>query len=173
MSRQVRPSLPVRLYCWFATAVTSWPAESGSRVAVRRVGEYGAVEPAPAKMLAPPAGLLAFHCSVIRYVVPAVIGYTVCTNAAFGEKVPAKPPLSFQATMAPLTLMPRSWLMPAVAVQRSALPVTMACALTPGVMVRTRLVASMSGRVAPLVLVTWYWALPTPVYGDEPLCATA
>src|SRR2546430_2640624 len=155
MSRQVRPSLPVRLYCWFATAVTSWPTESGSRVAVRRVGEYGAVEPAPAKMLAPPAGLLAFHCSVIRYVVPAVIGYTVCTNAAFGEKVPAKPPLSFQAAMAPLTLMPRSWLMPAVAVQRAALPVAMACGVTPGGVVRAGLGASMSVQGAALLFGRW------------------
>ena len=48
------------------------------------------------------------------------------TNAALGENVPANPPLSFHATSVPvpyappLTMMPMSWLKPAVAVHRSA-----------------------------------------------------
>ena len=63
---------------------------------------------------------------------PAANEMTDWTAAAFGENVPAKPPLSFHPTtwpepkVPPLTLMPMSWLRPALAVHRSALPEMMA-----------------------------------------------
>src|SRR5438132_8709989 len=116
-------------------------------------------------MLTPGAGLFVFHCSLTRYGLPAFIGTTAWTKAAFGEKVPANPPLSFQATMLPLTLMPRSWLYPAVAVHRSALPPRMACEFTLGVIVNARLVESMSVQVLPLLPARWYCAVLSPMWG--------
>src|SRR4029077_5131585 len=83
--------------------------------------------PAAAKMMAL-VGLLDFQTSCTVYDVEPTTGMTVCTNAALGEKVPAYPPLSFQATTVPppysmpVTMRPMSWLTPAIDVQRSALP---------------------------------------------------
>src|SRR5450759_1691018 len=105
-------------------------------------------------MVAPDALWFAFHFSLKTYVLAALIAYTPSTNAAFGENVPAKPPLSFHATSwsaAPLTLtkMPMSWLKPALAVHRSALPPSRTVALTPVNEGLTRRFASISVQVAP------------------------
>src|SRR5258708_39692865 len=51
-----------------------------------------------------------------------------------------------------LIQMPKSWLKPVFAVQRSALPVTMAMVLAVGVTLALRLVPSMSCQVAPSLL---------------------
>ena len=74
---------------------------------------------------------------------PPVMGYTAWTKAAFGEKVPLKPPASAHATilcvaLEPLTKMPMSWLIPAVLVNRDAFPVRIATQLNAGVILRTR-----------------------------------
>ena len=53
-------------------------------------------------MVDPVAFLFVFHCNFIVYVTPWVSGTTAWAMAALGEKVPAKPPLSFQATTTPL-----------------------------------------------------------------------
>src|SRR5260370_8008742 len=59
--------------------------------------------------------------------------------AAFGEKVPAKPPLSFQAinwpapNSPPLMNSPTSWLTPGVAVHKSAFALIRYCASEAGV----------------------------------------
>src|ERR1700732_4730833 len=81
---------------------------------------------------------------------------TVCTSAAFGEYVPANPPLSFHATSwsgPPLVLteMPRSWFNPAPDVQRSALPLRIASESWVGVKLSFRAVASTSVQATPLL----------------------
>src|SRR5438128_11493074 len=89
-------------------------------------------------------------------------GTTVWTKAAFGENVPAKPPLSCQPTICPapyvppLIRMPRSWLTPACDVHRSALPDRTASELVVGVKLRLRLVASIGCQVVPLLPVSVY-----------------
>src|ERR1700730_8002775 len=114
----------------------------------------GGGRPAPTK-IDPGVGWLAFHCSLTVYVIPAASDATVCTAAAFGEKVPASPPLSFQAITwpapkaPPLMKMPRSWLTPGDAVQRSALALRTAFEATVGVIVCTSVLASMSVQVVP------------------------
>src|SRR6266478_6188558 len=92
------------------------------------------------------------------------MAYVALTKAALGEKVPAKPPDSFQATRtsAPplsLTKMPRSWLKPAFAVHRSV--------LAPGATV-TLSAASMVCQVAPSELLSEYWLVETALYGLAP-----
>src|SRR5690349_637493 len=90
--------------------------------------------PAPAQMAAMAGDTrLDFHTSVAVYAVPAVSGMTLSTNAALGENVPAKPPDSFHATTVLFIAMPMSWLNPATDVNRSALPVMIACDATDGV----------------------------------------
>src|SRR2546422_666772 len=89
-------------------------------------------------------------------------GTTVWTKAAFGENVPANPPLSFQPTICPvpyvppLTRIPRSWLTPACDVHRSALPERMAFELKAGVKLRPRVLASIGCQVVPLLPVRVY-----------------
>src|SRR5256885_9277207 len=107
-------------------------------------------------MCAEPSGLFVFHCSLMLWVA-TVSGIATLMYAAFGENVPAKPPDSFQATTAPSTLMAKSWLKPALPVNRSALAVITAVeALATGTSA-ARFVASMSCQVAPLLLVSEYW----------------
>src|SRR3984893_8072874 len=60
-----------------------------------------------------------------------------------------------------LTWMPMSWLIPAAAVQRSALALSVATQLLLGVISSLRLVASMSAQVEPSLLVSEYCALLT------------
>src|ERR1700682_3482032 len=91
---------------------------------VRCVGENGMEAPAPAKIVAPGAGLFVFHMSVKVTLYPLTT-VVVSTKAALGEKVPPKPPLSFHAPSCPgpppsIRKMPMSWLKPAFAVHRSA-----------------------------------------------------
>src|ERR1700686_454536 len=86
---------------------------------------------------------------------------TVCTNAALGEKVPAYPPDSFQALTAPLTVIARSWLYPAVDVQRSAFALKIALELTFGVRVIESRVLSMSDQLAPSLPVRLYCIVDT------------
>src|SRR5207249_5858902 len=89
-------------------------------------------------------------------------GTTAWTKAAFGENVPANPPLSFQPTICPvpyappLIRMPRSWLTPTCAVHRSALPDRRASELVFGVKLRLSLVASIGCQVVPLLPVSAY-----------------
>src|SRR5207302_9160957 len=94
--------------------------------------------PAPAQMaLDAGARRLAFHTSHTVYVLPTFKCRSVVTKAAFGEKVPAKPPLSFQATSvpdpyaAPLTMMPTSWVHPAAVLRMSAPPELIELAFDP------------------------------------------
>src|SRR5206468_10189412 len=68
------------------------------------------------------AAWFVFQTSWTVYDWPPVRLATACTKAAFGDCVPLLPPLSFHAASDPLIMMPRSWLMPAVSVHRSALP---------------------------------------------------
>ena len=103
-------------------------------------------------------GLFVFHCSWIVYWVPAVMLNLVCANAAFGEKVPANPPLSFQAATAPLTVTARSWLYPAVAVHRSALPESTASKFAAGLRLIDSTPGSMSIQVWPSLLGSAYCA---------------
>src|ERR1700694_4670275 len=65
----------------------------------------------------------------------------------------------------PETSMPRSWLMPAFAVQRSALALNTAVAVACGVTVSVRLVGSRSTHVAPSLLVSQYCCAAIAVYG--------
>ena len=100
--------------------------------------------------------------------VPALIGYTVSTKAAFGEKVPAKPPDSFQAATTGLpapgvTWMPMSWLYPALKVQRSALALSRTFSVAVGVMVKARLLSSITCQVVPSLLGSRYWLWLTAV----------
>src|SRR5439155_923750 len=120
-------------------------------------------------MLAPLDPRLAFHLSATVYVVPAFIAYAASTAAAFGEKVPAEPPLSFHPTIsdgyalgsAPATAIPRSWLAPATVVHRSAFPVISAMESLVGVTVVVRRAATMpSGYTlgsAPLTQIPRSW----------------
>src|ERR1700693_2037976 len=108
-------------------------------------------------MVDPAAALFVFHCSLMVYVVPELRAWTAWTNAAFGENVPANPPLSFQATTVPLTVIAMSWLNPALAVKRSELPPMTAVLFADGVTVTLRLVLSMSIQVAPSLFVSVYW----------------
>src|SRR5205823_12705019 len=84
-------------------------------------------------------------------------GTTVWTKAAFGENVPANPPLSFQPTICPvpyappLIRMPRSWLTPTCAVHRSALPDRTASELVFVVKPRLRVVAPIGCQFVPLL----------------------
>src|SRR2546427_101985 len=136
---------------------------------MRLVGEYcPPIGPAPAKIVAPAALVLVFHFTLKTYVLPELTLYTTCTKAAFGEKVPAEPPLSFQATSwsAPpftLTKMPRSWLNPALAVQRSALADSTAVEAVPGERPAMRLVGSIVCHAAPSLLARLYCWLLTAV----------
>src|SRR5713101_4158816 len=92
-------------------------------------------------------------------------GITVCTKAALGEKMPAKPPDSFQASgwpatvgkPVPLTMRPMSWLKPALAVNRSALPLRMANELTDGVKLSDSLLLSIVCQATPSLPVRGYW----------------
>jgi hypothetical protein len=115
MSVQVVPSLLSRVYCC-VLATEMGPEPVGEHSAVRRVGEKAPpIGPAPTQIV-PGSALFAFSFSVMLYVAPEVSGRNVCTKAAFGLKVPAKPPLSFQATILPApyvppeTQIPMSWL---------------------------------------------------------------
>src|SRR5229473_1082991 len=102
---------------------------------------------------------------------PAVTGTTATPDAALGEPA-AAPPLSFQATTVSLTAMPMSWLTPATLVQRSALAVITAWAVTLGVTVRLRAWASMSIHVVPLLETSLYCCVLTAVYGSASLGVT-
>src|SRR5258708_5080295 len=82
------------------------------------------------------------------------MGYVALTKAALGEKVPAKPPDSFQATRVkgPLlseTNIPMSWLTPAFAVHRSEFAPSTAVAFDSGDNVVLRLAASIGFQVTP------------------------
>src|SRR5450759_4714252 len=104
-------------------------------------------------MVLPAAFWLVFHCSLMMCGLPAIVrGTTAWTNAALGENVPAAPPLSFQATTTPSTLIATSWLMPALAVHRSTLAVITAVESTPGETDSFSPVVSMSVHVVPLLL---------------------
>src|ERR1035437_843238 len=90
------------------------------------------------------------------------MAYVAFTKAALGEDVPAKPPLSFQATRASapplsLTKIPRSWLNPALPVQRSELAPSTAVESAPGLRMVLRLGSSMGCQVVPLELLSEYW----------------
>src|SRR5712692_1099673 len=102
------------------------------------------------------------------YVCPPVSETTCCRNAALGEKVPAKPPDSFQPSGCPavvgnevsVTTMPMSWLKPALAVKRSALAPVNTWQSTVGVKARVNENGSMTCQVLPLLLVSEYcWVL--------------
>src|SRR5260370_447097 len=83
---QSAPVLPALLYCRSADASTRvWAV--GKRRSVSRVGEYTGPAPAPATIVLL-VSLFVFHCSLIVYGVAAVSATRVCTNAAFGERVP-------------------------------------------------------------------------------------
>src|SRR6266446_3825212 len=102
------------------------------------------------------------------------MAYVALTKAALGEKVPAKPPDSFQATRASappvsLTKMPRSWLKPALAVQRSALAPSTAVALAAGESVVLKLAASMICQLAPLESASVYCWVETAKLGAVPV----
>ena len=76
--------------------------------------------------------------------------------------MPAKPPDSFQAASTGLpapgvTWMPMSWLYPASKVQRSLLALSSTFSLLPGVMVKARLLSSITCQVVPLLLGSKYW----------------
>src|SRR5581483_9817471 len=124
-----------------------------------------ATGPAPANTV-PLSAWLVFQTSLAVYVVLAVTGITAPTNAAFGENVPFRPPLSFHASgwpavvgkPVPLTMMPRSWLKPAVEVQRSALPPSTAIPVEDGVKV-TATPESSVVHVEPLLPVSEFWAV--------------
>src|ERR1700737_2201759 len=118
MSCQVVPSLLVRWYCDELMALAGF-APDGNSWTIKLLGEnLPPIGPAPATIVAPLAFLFVFHCSLTVYVTPWVRGTTVWAMAALGEKVPAKPPLSFQASGCPAVVgnappemvMPRSWL---------------------------------------------------------------
>src|SRR5258708_4384717 len=142
--------------------------DEGRKSKVRLVGEYGPA-PAPAKIV-PVSAWVVFHCNLAVYGVPAATVITVCTSAALGENVPPKPPLSFQASgcpavvgnAPPLTVMPRSWLKPALEVQRSALPLMMAYEATLGVKMTLVLPALVSTQVVPLLPVRLTWLVLQP-----------
>src|ERR1700732_4821529 len=106
-------------------------------------------------MVAPAAGLFVFHWSRAVYCVDAATGIIAWTKAAFGEKVPAKPPDSFHATICPapyeppVTKIPRSWLYPAAPVKRSAFALSSAAPLADGVNVIRAGPASRSDQLTP------------------------
>src|SRR5579859_302762 len=79
------------------------------------------------------------------------------TCTALGEEPPARPPLSFQASIEPLTASPRSWLYPAVGVQRSALPVTITVPAAGALYVRARCCGSTLIQDEPLLLESADW----------------
>src|ERR1700737_1609943 len=161
------PSLLGRKYWAVLVLVARLAPVAGNIVMPRRVGEKvgfpnrSPIGPAPAAIVAPNAGLFVFHTSVTRYVTPAVIGTTVWTKAAFGLKVPAYPPDSFQATAEPLTAIPRSWLYPAVNVHRSAFPLTRARVSEDGVKVVDNRSGSISTQETPSLLGSVYWFVLT------------
>ncbi len=101
MSCQAVPLLPLMVYCWLLTAVLKFASVLATSAAVSRLGENGIPFPAAATIV-PLVSLLVFQTSCAVYVVAAATGATVWTKAAFGEKVPAKPPLSFQPTRVPV-----------------------------------------------------------------------
>src|SRR5713226_4117771 len=120
-----------------------------------------------------PASLwFAFHCTLAVYEVPPATLTTVWTFAAFGEKVPPKPPLSFQASgwpvvvgnAPPVTAIPRSWLNPAVEVHRSAFALRIANELRLGVKV-TPVPPPKSTQVDPLFPVRLNWLVLQEVIG--------
>src|ERR1700693_2831318 len=86
---------------------------------------------------------------------------------ALGENRPAKPPLSFHASGCPAVVgnappemaIPRSWLKPALAVQRSEFPPIHAIESAVGVTVVDRPVPSMSCQVVPSLFCRWYWSV--------------
>src|SRR5438132_418195 len=97
------------------------------------------------------------------------MAYTDSTKAALGEKVPALPPDSFQATSAsapPLseTKMPRSWFWPDCEVHRSALALSRVDWLTVGEAVSRSLAASISCQVLPSLLASVYWLVETALW---------
>ncbi len=82
--------------------------------------------------------------------------------------MPAKPPDSFQAASTGLppegvTRMPMSWLYPAVEVHRSLLALSRTSSELPGVMVKARLVSSITCQVEPSLLGSWYCRVLTAV----------
>src|SRR5260370_25665954 len=100
--------------------------------------------------------------------------YGPLTKAALGEKVPANPPDYFHPTSVsgpPLSLtnMPRSWLKPGFAVQRSALPPSTAVVLAVGESVVLKCAASIACQLTPSDPVNVYCEVvtvklaPTPV----------
>src|SRR5207249_57281 len=128
------------------------------RYAVRRPAKVGVQQaPAAGAGRVEPRGAVAVHRHRADVGVPDVAGRKdVAARArngrrarvdrwpAAGENVPAKPPLSFQATSVPgpyappLTMMPMSWLYVASEVHRSALPATMKLPVDAGVTVVLR-----------------------------------
>src|SRR5438874_1361426 len=88
---QDAPSLLLSVYCCVLTSVPQNVGEAldGRSHATSRAGENGADAPAPMVICPPPAGLFVFQTSWTVYCVLAAKWYTVCTKAAFGEKVPA------------------------------------------------------------------------------------
>src|SRR4029077_18435733 len=84
---------------WFSLCPSLRPVPDGMNCRTRRVGENAPpIGPAPAEIVDPEAGRCVFHCSFSDEVVLAVLRIVVWTKADFGLKVPAKPPLSFQAS---------------------------------------------------------------------------
>src|SRR5260370_186447 len=83
------------------TEVGRWVGgvSEGRKWGRRGVGESGGASGAArGKIVAPEGGRFVFHCNFSEYVVLAVIRIGVWTKAAFGLKLPAKPPLSFHAS---------------------------------------------------------------------------
>src|SRR2546425_2492141 len=91
----------------------------------------------------------------------------VSSAAAFGEKVPAKPPLSFQpirfdryaTASAGVTVIPRSWLIPATEVHRSTFPVNVTRQLSARFTLMVRAVPSIALQLLPSLLDRPYWLL--------------
>src|ERR1700686_670918 len=98
--------------------------------------------------------MLVFHWRIKPGVVFIGTGITLCTKAALGEKVPAKPPLSFHPRRLPLTQIAMSWLKPAFAVHRSAFPPRMATqsAVLEAGIVALRMLESIGVKVMPSLL---------------------
>src|ERR1700694_1733409 len=106
----------------------------------------------------------AFQTNWATYVLFASTVISFSTFAALGD-LAAAPPLSFQASgcpcvvgkLGPVKAIPKSWLKPAVKVQRSTFPFRMATEVTVGVNVTLSRAASMVAHVEPLLPVSVYW----------------
>src|SRR2546425_7616679 len=100
---QVVPLLPLSVY-WDVLTLSTGALPVGRKRTLRLVGEnLPPIGPAPAKIV-PGSRWFAFHCNLAVWVTPERTAVTACTLAAFGEKVPPKPPLSFHAAGRPTTL---------------------------------------------------------------------